>query len=86
MFALLMDRGLFDLNELRNTLMLPVDQELANKMRISVYSDNPSLAYTNGISDQLERFWNSTEAWPQERAIVPPLRILRKRYIGSQLR
>ncbi|WSG77391.1 hypothetical protein U8P80_30985 (plasmid) [Rhizobium beringeri] len=61
MIALLVDRGLFDFNELRNTLMLPVDQELANKMQISVYSDDPLLAYTNGISAQLERFWNSTE-------------------------
>lgn len=61
MIALLAERGLFDLNEMRNTLMLPVDQELANKMQISAYSDNPSLAYNNGISAQLERFWNSTE-------------------------
>lgn len=56
------DRGGFDFDHARNTLMLPVDQTLADKLGLSVYSDTPLPAYIEGVQGQLDRIWGSEDA------------------------
>lgn len=56
------DRGGFDFEHARNTLMLPVDQALADKLGLSVYTDTPLPAYVEGVQGQLDRIWGSQDA------------------------
>lgn len=56
------DRGGFDFDHARNTLMLPVEQALADKLGLSVYTDTPLPAYLEGVRGQLDRIWASEDA------------------------
>lgn len=55
-------RGLFDTDDHRNVLMLPVKQELATELGISVYSDTPLPAYIEGLRGQLDKIWESADS------------------------
>jgi hypothetical protein len=60
--VLLKDHGLLDLRSNANQLMLPVDRELAQSMRLPRYAETPLPSYLEGVSGQLDRVWATAEA------------------------
>lgn len=61
LIELLSARDRFDFESAQNTLMLPVRQALADKLRLSVYSDNPLPSYLEGVENQLNKRWHSED-------------------------
>jgi len=62
LIAMLLEGGEFNFDDGRNTLMLPLDYKLANRMGISVYSDDPIAGYMDGLTGKLYEIWNSPAA------------------------
>jgi hypothetical protein len=60
--VLLKGNGLFDLTSEQNQLMLPVDRDLAAKMRLSRYAETPLASYLDGVKAQLDNIWAAAEA------------------------
>lgn len=61
LIAFLTAREVFDFEGARNTLFLPKEQALADKLGISVYSDTPLSSYIEGVQGQLDRIWLSND-------------------------
>jgi hypothetical protein len=61
LIAFLMEDEKFRFDDPRNTLMLPLGRELANKMGTAVYTKNPCQSYVVGLTSVLDKFWAAAD-------------------------